>query len=98
MALVQTRANNYTVERYKADHQTCCTENSLHGPGVFRPTHVNIEPIHEPACVRTRISFLTEKMSPDVARLCVDSEDALEARSEGWHWWPVAMQEIVVVL
>lgn len=51
-----------------------------------------------PVCVCVFISFLTEKVSPDVACLCVDSEDTLEARSEGRHGWPVSMQEKVVVL
>lgn len=36
-------------------------------------------------------------MSPDVAGLGVDSEDALEARSEGRHRRPVSVQEKVVV-
>lgn len=41
---------------------------------------------------------LTEQMGPDVASLCVDAENALEASSEGWHGWPVAMQQVVIVL
>lgn len=41
---------------------------------------------------------LTEQMGPDVASLCVDAENALEASSEGRHGWPVAMQQVVIVL
>lgn len=89
MASVQTSAHNYTVERYEADHQNCCTENVLHSRIMFGACEV---------CVCVFIRFLTEKVSPDVARLCVDSEDALEARSEGRHRWPVSVQEKVVVL
>lgn len=37
-------------------------------------------------------------MSPDVASLCVYSEDALEAGPEGRHGWSVAMQQVVIVL
>lgn len=37
-------------------------------------------------------------MCPDVASLCVYSEDALEAGPEGRHGWPVSVQQVVVVL
>lgn len=46
---------------------------------------------------RARI-LLTQKVSPDVARLRVDPEYALETGPEGGHWRPVAMQQKVVVL
>lgn len=47
------------------------------------------------ACVLVR---LTQQVGPDVARFCVDSEDALEARSERGHWGSVPVQKEVVVL
>lgn len=34
---------------------------------------------------------LTKQMCPDVASLCVDAEDALEASPKGGHRWSVAM-------
>lgn len=37
-------------------------------------------------------------MCPNVARFRVDSEDALEAGSEGGHGWPVPMQQEVIIL
>lgn len=37
-------------------------------------------------------------MCPDVASLCVYSEDALEASPEGRHGWSVSMQQVVIVL
>lgn len=40
----------------------------------------------------------TQKMCPNVARFRVDSEDALEAGSEGRHGWPVPMQQEVIIL
>lgn len=41
---------------------------------------------------------LTKQVGPDVAGLCMDAEDALEASPEGGHGWPVAVQQVVVVL
>ena len=41
---------------------------------------------------------LTKQVRPDVASLRVDAEDALEAGAEGGHGWPVAVQQVVVVL
>lgn len=37
-------------------------------------------------------------MCPDVASLCVYSEDALETSPEGRHGWSVSMQQVVIVL
>lgn len=42
--------------------------------------------------------FPTEQMCPDVPRLRVDSEDALEAGVKRRHRWPVAVEQEVVVL
>lgn len=41
---------------------------------------------------------VTQQVCPDVPRLCVDSEDALEAGAEGRHGRPVAVEKEVVVL
>lgn len=40
----------------------------------------------------------TKQVCPDVSRLCVDSEDALEARAERRHGRSVAVKQEVVVL
>lgn len=45
-----------------------------------------------------RAATVTQEMRPDVARLGVYPEDALEAGSEGWHRGPVPVQEVIVVL
>jgi len=37
-------------------------------------------------------------MRPNVARFRVDSEDALEASSEGGHGWSMSMQQEVIIL
>ena len=37
-------------------------------------------------------------MCPNVASLCMYSENAFEASPEGRHGWPVTMQQVVIVL
>lgn len=45
-----------------------------------------------------RAAAVTQEVRPDVARLGVYPEDALEAGSEGRHRGPVPVQEVIVVL
>lgn len=47
---------------------------------------------------QTQEEHTTKKMCPDVASLCVYSEDALEASAEGGHRRSVSMQQIVIIL
>lgn len=37
-------------------------------------------------------------MCPNVSGFCMDSEDALETSSEGWHGRPVPMQQEIIIL
>lgn len=48
--------------------------------------------------VRLKQAESTQEMCPDVASLCVYSEDALETSPEGRHGWSVSMQQVVIVL
>lgn len=101
MASVQTSAHNYTVERYEADHQNCCTENVLHSRIMFGACEVCVWCFYsfshregESRCCPSlcgfwRCSWSTLWRTASVA--CVRAGESRcpsanqAARHEGWH-------------